>query len=1111
MFNIVQVKGDDAGGYYGGQENYYLGGNARSRWVGQGAAGIGLSGPVDAKAFTQLMNGEVPYPGQAPERVLSGVRKGWDMTISAPKWASVLITLGDDKRLAAHWQTAAQRAFDYVERFATYRKTTKGRTVDMVGAKLIGGAFLHDANRNNEPSIHVHMVASAIGVTPEEKLRAVDLQHAYKHAKLIGQYVHASFAHTVRRDGYQVGLDDNGMATLENAPKGLDDVSEALSTRRDEVRSEIDRLGVGSRQGEVAVVRATRDAKSGDTDLLIDQARAIAEAKGFGPDQIRALVPDTRLPLKDAMKQSVDGTLPKFVSDRLEAKSDQQRVSSPSDKDVLEPWSVRNFLTRTGTMLAQFWNMLTDQKNGGIDARSGRFASPTLADAEQSRDIFQPPSDYPVERLAARHELAYQIRRVSERQAAFTLHEVTLPTLISGLNDGLPGVDNEQVIAAARDLVSEGLLSVGRDRKSLYSATGLELERENRIYAQTQVGKGKANPILSPKAAERAINRFENDRHPLSEGQRNLVAAIVSSKDAFISVQGIAGTGKTTAIRAAKSILDQDKSSGSGIRLYGVANTKSARDEMKAQGIEARTTASFLSRFTRYFHTGIFPVGEEKQTWQNTVLLFDEASFAGNADMEAAMAVADKLGVRGFVSQGDRDQLPAIPAGNVPDLIAKLNNGFTVTLSDIVRQTNPDLRAAIESLVGVQATDAKRSQYAPITGARDVRTRVSNAVSHWAKSDAITDLGLDKATGREGRAGQLLDIATTVANEWQSLNSEERANTLVVFPTHELRGLFHREVRQTLRDEGQIKGDDKELSILRPKPLGQAEKDRGSNYVKGDVLVFSQRVSRIDARPGSRYTVASTDRERNQLELVDVKGDRHTFDLTDGEKLLPRFEVFRPAKEVFAEGDRIRILPGDPRNLAEGLTDLTITKVNGRGLEVIGRETNPRENETEQSKTVLLKAGSSTSMMIDHDYSRTVYAAQGLSSLRVLAGFHSQSIMTSFANLYVIGSRAREALSIITDSLERAIEAVAHNPGIQMSAHTAMDHLDIEHFIDRSRSEIENARALATPDVEEVAKSPERDDTSMATETPVNLEREQTIDVEDIGAPEIVPEREVGD
>ena len=1038
MFNIVQVKGDDAGGYYGTQANYYLGGEAPSNWVGQGAAAIGLKGPVDPAAFTQLMNGEVPKPGSDPVRVLSGVRKGWDMTISAPKWASVLITLGEDKRLASHWQTAAKRAFDYVERFATYRETVKGVTRDVVGARLIGGAFLHDANRNNEPSIHVHMVASAIGVTKRGKLRAVDLQHAYKHAKLIGQYVHANFAHTARRDGYQVGLDDKGMAVLENAPEGLGAVSEALSTRRDEVRSEIDRLGVATRQGEVAVVRLA------------------------------------------------------------------------------------------GAAITEIWAQLSDQSRSTDKyARTG-YPAPQLSDSRPRPDVFRPPEDYPATRLAARHELAYQIRRVSERQAAFTLHDVVLPTLISGLNEDLPGVTETQVLGAARDFVSEGLLVVGRDRKSLYTATCLELEREQRIHEHTERGKGQSVPVLAPDPAQRAIHAYEADAHKLTDGQRQLVTAILSSKDRFVSVQGVAGTGKTTALRAAQSILKSNTKATGHVRLYGVANTKSARDEVRAQGIEARTTASFLSRFTRYFHTGVLPTGEDKADWENTVLLFDEASFAGNADMEAAMAIADKLGVRGFVAQGDRDQLPAIPAGNVPDLISKLSHGFTVTLSDIVRQTNPDLREAIEQLVGAKPVSGAPNTYKPIGGPRDVTTRLSKAVAAWTKADAITDLGLERARDKDSRAEQLQAIAASVAGKWQALSPQERAETLVVFPTHELRALFHDEVRQTLRQEGEIIGEDKDRQVLRPKPMGQAEKDRAGNYSSGDVLVFSQMVRRIGARPGARFSVDQVDRDANQLALRDTKGEPHTLSLSDGRSKLPRFEVFRETSAAFAIGDRIRILPGDPRNLADGLTDLTITGEDGRGLEVTGRVSEPGEDTAGETRTLRLQAGSTTAMMIDHDYSRTVYAAQGLSALRVLAGFHSQSIMTSFANLYVIGSRAKEALSIITDSLERAMDAVAHNPGIQMSAHTAMDHLEVEHFIDRARTDMDAARQHANPDFDESPAEPDmgarvREDraegtpgggaseTPMSEERPADLDRDHELELEDEVTPDLQPDREVGD
>ncbi|MEL6694142.1 MAG: AAA family ATPase, partial [Pseudomonadota bacterium] len=655
------------------------------------------------------------------------------------------------------------------------------------------------------------------------------------------------------------------MAILQSAPAQLHEVTEALSTRRDEVRAEIDRLGVATRQGEVAVVRATRDIKSDETDLLLEQARAIAEHKGFGPDKIRALIPHNQLPEKRAIASEVDGRLPAFIERHLTKKQDSEPLQPTAERPETSNRILDRIVRGAGELLRTMWGKLNEHVQGRHGSATASLPSPTLRRTADARDAFEPPQEYPLERLAARHELGYQIRRVSERQAAFTLHEVILPTIISGLKNGLPGVGRDHVIDAARDLVREGVLSVGRDRKSLYTATGLELEREERINTFVRSGKGQGTPLLSVVAAENAIQKYEKSSHALTTGQRDLVRALTSSPDRFVSVQGFAGTGKTTAIRAANTILDDPKINGDGVRLYGIANTKSATKEIGAQGIEARTTASFLARFTNFFHHDVLPAGEDKQAWENTIILFDEASFAGNADMEAAMAIAEKLGVRGFVAQGDRDQLPAIPAGNVPDLISKLNHRYSVTLSDIVRQTNPDLREAIEHLVGITKGGEEADGYRPIAGARDVRTRLSNAVSAWTRIDAFTDLGLQKARDREGRLGQLQDIATTVANEWKALSPEERSQTLVVFPTHQLRALFHEDVRQTLRNEGVIKGEDIDRTVLRPKPLGRAEKDRAENYGKGDVLVFSQQVRRLDARPGSRYSVVSTDHDSNTI------------------------------------------------------------------------------------------------------------------------------------------------------------------------------------------------------------------------------------------------------
>ena len=108
------------------------------------------------------------------------------------------------------------------------------------------------------------------------------------------------------------------------------------------------------------------------------------------------------------------------------------------------------------------------------------------------------------------------------------------------------------------------------------------------------------------------------------------------------------------------------------------------------------------------------------------------------------------------------------------------------------------------------------------------------------------------------------------------------------------------------------------------------------------------------------------------------------------------------------------------------------------------------------------------------------------------------------------------------------MDAVAHNPGIQMSAHTAMDHLEVEHFIDRARTEMDAARQHANPDFGEPPAEPDmgarvREDraegtpsggaseTPMSEERPADLDRDHELELEDEVTPDLQPDREVGD
>ncbi|MBK6856690.1 MAG: relaxase domain-containing protein [Microthrixaceae bacterium] len=63
---VTTLKGPDAGAYYvDGPGRYYLDGDEPpGRWLGRGAAALGLAGEVDDDDFLSLMDGRDPTTGE---------------------------------------------------------------------------------------------------------------------------------------------------------------------------------------------------------------------------------------------------------------------------------------------------------------------------------------------------------------------------------------------------------------------------------------------------------------------------------------------------------------------------------------------------------------------------------------------------------------------------------------------------------------------------------------------------------------------------------------------------------------------------------------------------------------------------------------------------------------------------------------------------------------------------------------------------------------------------------------------------------------------------------------------------------------------------------------
>src|SRR5215472_513154 len=96
------------------QDDYYTQGQTCiGKWVGKGAAVLGLVGDVGRDDFSALLQGINPRSGAVLVPAASGTGEhaaGWDSVFSAPKSVSIQALIGGDNRLMQAHVRAVERA-----------------------------------------------------------------------------------------------------------------------------------------------------------------------------------------------------------------------------------------------------------------------------------------------------------------------------------------------------------------------------------------------------------------------------------------------------------------------------------------------------------------------------------------------------------------------------------------------------------------------------------------------------------------------------------------------------------------------------------------------------------------------------------------------------------------------------------------------------------------------------------------------------------------------------------------------------------------------------------------------------------------------------------------
>lgn len=572
--------------------------------------------------------------------------------------------------------------------------------------------------------------------------------------------------------------------------------------------------------------------------------------------------------------------------------------------------------------------------------------------------------DHPQERGQAARDLSAEAvkagtRHIAERETVFSRDALRLESLKAGMGDAdLAGVEREL------GKNTGGLIEAGAECYTTKDA----LHREQEILHRARSGAGKADPFMTPDQARNYISDREAAQgFQYSEGQRQALELGLTSTDSVIGIVGAAGAGKTTAmadmVRAAQA---------AGHEVIGIAPSARARNELESAGAEVnRTTASFLSR--------------EHDHNPQRVVIMDEAGMVSAKDMDALLKKMEAEGGR-LILVGDPRQLKAVEAGSPFQQMMESDAIRVATIDEIKRQRDPDLREIAQAFARGEAGAATVRAMEYTT---EATITMDPAIEHKRDRD-----GNEIPTTQERREG----IAQATAEAYLDLPPDDRARTLVISGTNDVRSRANHHIREGLKDRGEVSRNEIKITAFDKADLTREKATHAESYKAGMVVRFEKRGA--DGKREVRdYGVTGID--GNRVRLRDAADNEKTWNPAK-EKAAG---VYQPREMGVSAGDQIIFRENQGRG-ADKITNgqtATITKAGPDGIEV--RFDNGRSGTLDPAR----------GQTIDYAWCRTVHASQGATVDNVIVAGEASRVATA-ESAYVACSRERESLKIVTDN-----------------------------------------------------------------------------------------------
>lgn len=506
------------------------------------------------------------------------------------------------------------------------------------------------------------------------------------------------------------------------------------------------------------------------------------------------------------------------------------------------------------------------------------------------------------------------------------------------------------------------LLQIGDKERRV--TTRAALARELATIRLMQQGQGGVNQIACPEVVADLLQGIE-----LKSGQRQAVVLAATTNDQFLAWQGIAGAGKTFALKELKRVIEAVD--GSNYNIRGFAPSAEAANVLgEEMGIEADTIAQLLTS------------KQPDKTLQNQIWIVDEAGLMGARDGYELFKRAAAEGVR-LILVGDEKQLSSVEAGS--PFRSLLQAGIrTAYLDELVRQKENaiNLQEAVKLAAG---------------------GNTSAAIAH------LLQVGLVE------RVPDADERAYRIADDYIKLDPEGREETVIIAGTNRERVAINKQIRELRKAEGSL-GHDVEITRLQNKDLTSVQARYTHYYDIGDVVVPLREYRGTGLHKFQPYTVEEINKDT--LTLSDLCGNRIIVD-----PIKFRKEVYTKQELEIAVGDKLRWTKNDK----------SLGRRNGQKFTVIGIEGDTAtirykdQHKNDKIENIYLQQP----LHVDHAYVLTTFSSQGKTGERTIASAGRDRTVTKESG-YVAISRAKSELKVYVENEKQLLEDVKRS-GVQQN------------------------------------------------------------------------------